>query len=76
MLQPAAFLALGATATQALLGKRVPIEASRASPLQRIDGRPVQVTWHPAALLRMPDEERERVWPLWVSDLRRASTLP
>jgi uracil-DNA glycosylase len=74
--QPAAFLALGATATQALLGKRVPIEASRASPLQRIDGRPVQVTWHPAALLRMPDEERERVWPLWVSDLRRASALP
>lgn len=71
--QPAGFLALGATAALALLGRRVPVEASRRAPLHRADGRLVHVTWHPAALLRMPVAERERAWPLWVADLAAAS---
>lgn len=72
--QPERFLALGATAAQALLGRRVPVEASRGPGLPRADGRPVHVTWHPAALLRLPDSERERVWPLWVADLAAAAS--
>lgn len=73
--QPARFLALGATAAQALLGERVPVEASRGAPFSRPDGRTVHVTWHPAALLRMPVEERARTWPLWVADLMKAARV-
>ncbi|MEK8031603.1 UdgX family uracil-DNA binding protein [Ideonella sp. DXS29W] len=71
--QPQHIVALGVTAAQALLGARVRIEASRGQWQPRPDGRTVLVTWHPAALLRMPAEQREATWPRWVEDLARAA---
>ena len=66
---PSRLVALGATAASALLGTRVAIERERGQWLPRADGRPVLVTWHPAALLRMPSARRAQAWPLWVQDL-------
>ncbi|WP_374673363.1 UdgX family uracil-DNA binding protein [Ideonella sp.] len=76
LVQPTRLLALGATAARALLGAAVSVSASRgAPPLRRPqDGLEVHVTWHPAALLRMPPDERERAWPRWVADLRAAAS--
>lgn len=76
LVQPTRLLALGATAARALLGVTVSVSASRGGPPRRRpqDGREVHVTWHPAALLRMPPDERERAWARWVADLRTAAS--
>jgi DNA polymerase len=66
-------VALGGTATQALLGRAVPVNEHRGRWLPRPDGREVLVTWHPAALLRLPPAEREAAFESWVRDLRNAA---
>ena len=39
-------------------------------------GRPVLVTWHPAALLRVPPDRKREAWRQWLADLRTASHGP
>lgn len=70
--QPVALVALGATAASALLGREAPL-AGRLGRwhVRPGDGRPVLVTWHPAALLRMDAPARARAWTQWVSHLRQ-----
>ena len=68
---PARVVALGATAAAALLGRRVPVTEHRGQWLPRADGTPVLVTWHPAALLRLPGSEREAAYAQWLDDLRQ-----
>jgi DNA polymerase len=70
LVQPGALLALGATAARALLGPGVTLADARGRWWPGPGGRPVRVTWHPAALLRLPEPERARVWALWLEDLR------
>ena len=53
--RPRVIVALGAVAARSLLGRPVPIEASRGKP-RELDGIPVHVTYHPSAVLR--GEER------------------
>ncbi|AKJ29513.1 UdgX family uracil-DNA binding protein [Caldimonas brevitalea] len=62
-------VALGATAAQALLGQRVSVQAQRGQWHTRADGRRVLVTWHLAALLRMPEPARAEAYRVWVQDL-------
>ncbi|MED5620853.1 UdgX family uracil-DNA binding protein [Ideonella sp. BN130291] len=66
-------VALGSTAAQSLLGRKVGIGEHRGQWLPTADGREVLVTWHPAALLRMPAEQREPAFETWVGDLRRVA---
>lgn len=73
---PQRLVALGATAAQALMGRPVGIQAHRGRWLTRDDGRPVLITWHPAALLRMPPDERESAYGQWVEDLRAIAAGP
>ena len=73
LVQPQAIVALGATAARALLGPGVTLAALRGQPWPGPGGRPVWVTWHPAALLRLPADERQRTWPMWIADLAHAS---
>jgi DNA polymerase len=68
-------VALGGTAAQALLGRAVPVNEWRGRWLPRADGREVMVTWHPAALLRLPPAEREAAFEAWVRDLRNAGQV-
>ena len=49
--RPRVIVALGAVAARSLLGRPVPIEASRGTP-RDLDGIPVHVTYHPSAVLR------------------------
>jgi probable DNA metabolism protein len=76
LVQPAAFMALGATAARALMGRAVAVTKERGEWLAREDGRPVLVTLHPSALLRMQAEERDAAYAMWLDDLRKAVAGP
>ena len=75
LVQPAALVALGATAARSLLGRPVPVTAERGHWLPRADGREVLVTLHPSALLRVDSEDREAAFEAFVADLRQAKRL-
>jgi DNA polymerase len=65
---------LGATAARAVLGRTVPIAASRGNRFQvgeRVGGRDVFVTYHPSAVLRA-DEAAAEVRAALVADLAAA----
>jgi DNA polymerase len=73
MVQPQAIVALGATATRALLRQPVSVMGTRGRWLKRpTDGRPVLVTLHPSALLRVLPAEREAAFAAWLDDLAKA----
>ena len=71
--RPRAFIALGATASRALLGR--PVAVMRERGLWHTDARglPVLVTLHPSALLRGDPEERESAYARWLEDLAKAN---
>ena len=63
-------VALGATAARSLLGRNVPIAASRDRRFE-VAGHPALVTYHPSAVLRA-DERAAEIRRALVDDLRRA----
>lgn len=69
LVRPKVLLALGSTAAEALLGVKKPLGELR-SKVHRLDGIPLVVTYHPAALLRNPNWKR----PAW-DDVRIARQL-
>ena len=71
--QPAALVALGATAARSLLGAPVAIMQERGRWQVRADGRRVLITLHPAALLRTDPAEREAAYHHCLDDLRLAA---
>jgi DNA polymerase len=75
LVQPQAIVAMGATAARSLLGRNVAVMSERGQWLERpADGRPVLVTLHPSALLRVIDrEEGQAAYARWVRDLRAAA---
>ena len=68
-----AVVALGATAARSLLGRNVPIAASRDRRFE-VAGLPVLVTYHPSAVLRA-DERAAEIRRALVDDLLRAGEL-
>ena len=76
LVQPIALLALGAIAARALLGPGVTLAEARGRWWPGPGGRPALVTWHPAALLRLPPERKRDGWRQWLADLRTASHGP
>jgi uracil-DNA glycosylase family protein len=75
LVQPAALVALGATAARSLLGRAVPVTVNRGQWLPREDGLQVLVTLHPSALLRVDPEDREAAFEAFAADLRQAQRL-
>ncbi|MCW7538470.1 UdgX family uracil-DNA binding protein [Aquabacterium sp. A7-Y] len=73
--RPEGLVALGATAARSLLARAVPVMAERGHWMPRADGRPVLITLHPSALLRLRPPEREAAYGLWLEDLRLAAQL-
>ncbi len=69
IVQPQILVALGATAARSLLGRPVPVMASRGQFFEREDGLKVLVTLHPSALLRLPPEAKSQAWSAWLEDL-------
>jgi uracil-DNA glycosylase len=75
LVEPAALVALGASAARSLLGRAVPVTAERGHWMPRPDGLEVLVTLHPSALLRVDSEDREAAFEALVADLRQAQRL-
>jgi uracil-DNA glycosylase len=75
LVRPQALVALGATAARSLLGRAVPVMAERGQWLPREDGLSVLVTVHPSSLLRVPSEDRDAAFVLFVRDLAKARKL-
>jgi DNA polymerase len=72
-LQPAAIVALGATAARSLLHRPIKVLSERGHWLRRDDGIAVLVTLHPSALLRGEPERREADYAAWLEDLSQAT---
>lgn len=72
LVRPQAFVALGATAARALVGRAVPVMSERGQWLTGPDDLPVLVTLHPSALLRGDPAERDTAWRAWLDDLALA----
>ena len=73
LVDPAALVALGATAARQLMGTAVAVTRERGRWLARSDGRKVLITLHPSALLRTEPEEKAAAYAAWVADLRKAA---
>jgi len=76
LLRPRVILALGATAAFAVIGKPTPILKTRGRAIQLEDQAQAMVTYHPSALLRMPDPKaKAEGFELFVKDLKAAAHL-
>jgi len=70
IVRPAVIVALGATATQALLGPAIRVLAHRGKRMPSKFGPPVMVTVHPSSILRAVDERsRHLEYRRFVRDL-------
>jgi len=69
---PAVIVCLGRTAAQAVLGPHVAASGLRGRLVPASRAKWCIVTWHPSALLRMPEEERPRAYDELVGHLRLA----
>ncbi len=70
---PGLLVAMGATAAQALLGRKVGIMKLRGQVLSGPGGMPILLTVHPSFLLRLPDPEAKRAeYAHFVQDLGAA----
>ncbi len=75
LLQPQLVLALGASAVRGILGKTASISKLRGEPIALPDGSTMLVTTHPSYILRVGDEQRERVMAEFVADLKIVADL-
>lgn len=71
---PRVVTCLGATAAQSLMGPRFGVLQNRGRAFRTTWGA-LTVTYHPSAILRMRDEEREAAFAALVSDLELANAL-
>jgi DNA polymerase len=72
--RPRLLVALGATAAQSLLGRKVPVLKARGEVMPGPAERDVFLTVHPSFLLRIPDAARKRAeYQAFVDDLREAA---
>ena len=69
-IQPRILVALGAMAAQTLFGSTFSIIRERGRWRQLADGRQGLATWHPSAVLRTRDEDRDAMYRQLVDDLR------
>ena len=69
---PRVIVCLGAIAAKSLLGAQFRLTVSRGAVQPGPGGRATIATYHPSAVLRATDEERERLFGLLVEDLRLA----
>jgi DNA polymerase len=71
--QPQVLVCLGATAAQSLIGRDFRITRQRGDVLETDWCAVTLATWHPSAVLRVPDEAAQRQkYEQLVADLRRA----
>lgn len=73
VVQPRVIVALGATAAQALLGKQFRVTQDRGKPIPSELAEAIVATVHPSAILRAPDDAREKARREFIADLKRVA---
>jgi DNA polymerase len=73
LVAPRLLVAMGATALHSVLGKATPIKHNRGKILEYAPGLSLLVTVHPSFLLRVPDEDKDEEYRLFVNDLKLAA---
>jgi uracil-DNA glycosylase len=74
-LKPDFIVCLGATAAQSLLGNKFRLTKARGQVQESTFGIPVLATYHPSAVLRAPDDDRQAMREALLDDLKIAVTL-
>jgi DNA polymerase len=74
-IKPDVIVCLGATAAQALLGKQFRVSAQRGEFVPSPLAEKVTATIHPSAILRAPDESRNREMQRFIDDLRKVADV-
>lgn len=69
-IRPNIVVALGATATRAVIGPKARVTRDRGRILKTAEGLDALATVHPSFLLRVQDEDRAREYAAFVRDLR------
>lgn len=69
-LEPGFVVALGAMAAQTLFGNAFSVTRERGRWRQLGSQVQAVATWHPSAILRAPDEDRQRLYGEFAADLR------
>jgi len=73
LVKPDTIVALGVTAARSLTGRTLTIGKVRGEPIAMADGTRLIVTIHPAALLRIEDDDKRRAaYQSFVADLKMA----
>jgi DNA polymerase len=73
---PHVIVTLGATALASVYGGKLAIADARTRKLASPDGIPIVATYHPSAVLRVPDHDaRVKLRATLVSDLKRAARM-
>jgi DNA polymerase len=75
VVEPRVLVCLGATAAQALLGRKFRVTKERGRPVESELAEHVLATIHPSAILRGEPELRERDYTAFVSDLKAVAKL-
>ena len=75
LVRPKLIVALGATAALAVAGKEIAVTRERGKLLPLSNGRQLFVTVHPSFLLRVPEEDREEQYGLFLEDLKAIAVL-
>jgi uracil-DNA glycosylase family protein len=70
---PRLLVAMGATAVRSVLGRSVPVKVSRGKLLEYSPEISLLITVHPSFLLRVPDEDKDNEYRLFVNDLKLAT---
>jgi uracil-DNA glycosylase family protein len=76
VVRPEVVVCLGATAAQAVLGKKFRVTQQRGQMIPSMLAPFVTATVHPSSILRAPDDEsRHREMKLFVADLKRVAAV-
>lgn len=74
--RPAVIVTVGATALAAVYGGRISITDARSRKLASREGTPIVATYHPSAILRVPDHDaRVKLRATVLADLKRAAKI-
>jgi uracil-DNA glycosylase family protein len=71
LIMPDIVVCLGGTAVRAVLGPEVKVLVNRGKFFESEWGPKVLVTVHPSSILRVPPEDRDKAFDLFVKDLAR-----
>ena len=75
LVRPQVLVCLGATAAQAILGPAFRVSTARGEWVSSTWADHVLATFHPSALLRAQDDDREEKIALFIKDLKKAAAV-